>query len=202
MDCWHEWLTPEHNRTVCKKCGRDGWISLDTQSGHKDTHSGQEETTPQASPVDMLWIKKNIGTAIQDLSEGINGMVRGFDKIAERDIRAGQARLREIYHHLDLTLTTESVSREIEKPQENCPTRDECADMYRDLGKARKKIAYLEQRDREYGEEIDKQVKENAELEKKIDQLENENVYCVRRMQALENENERLKKNLADAVWG
>lgn len=27
------------------------------------------------------------------------------------------------------------MNQEIEKPQENCPTRDECADMYGDLRK-------------------------------------------------------------------
>lgn len=31
--CKHDWLKPEGLKTTCVKCGRDGWISLDTEDG-------------------------------------------------------------------------------------------------------------------------------------------------------------------------
>jgi hypothetical protein len=30
-ECKHEWLTPANNRTTCKLCGRDGFITLDRE---------------------------------------------------------------------------------------------------------------------------------------------------------------------------
>lgn len=42
-DCNHEWLTPEGNRTTCTRCGRDGFIMLDTEYSRNITKKKEYE---------------------------------------------------------------------------------------------------------------------------------------------------------------
>ena len=103
MKCNHEWLTPEHNKTVCKRCGRDGWISLDVQA----------ETTPKCPDADACWEKANELADYKDLNahrsppniffEWLRANVTGFQKDDETSTVQTQD---------DVTLTTESVTPE------------------------------------------------------------------------------------------